>query len=207
MSCGLKRCSSGVSGLLLCGTVVCFAATANAQEAPEGSDVDVAEAKLETAVTNDASGAEFDLEPRDEAPPPSARTNLVIVGAAATAGFYGLGYGTSYLWPSSPVADDLRIPVVGPYSAVFGAGCGDGEAGCGTFATIVRTTLASISAIGQTGGVFMLAEALLMTTDSGSTGTPVRGAASTEQPTETFTWHAAPVVDGQRVGVFVGGSF
>jgi len=126
-----------------------------------------------------------------------------------TAGFYGLGFGTSYLWPSSPVAEDLRIPVVGPYSAVFGAGCGDSERGCGTFVAVLRTTLAAISGLGQTGGVFLLGEALFLDTDDGSaagnTSTHSFTSVQSEVPQPEVFY--APVVDEHSFGLTIGGSF
>lgn len=142
-----------------------------------------------------------------DAPPSSARTNLLITGAATTLGFYGLGYGTSYLWPNSPVADELRLPLIGSYAAVFGAGCGPSEAGCTTFMAVVRTALASISAIGQTGGLLLLAEGVFMTTDSSSA---VRGASSPSETREAASetdWYATPLADGDQLGLIVGGSF
>lgn len=166
---------------------------------------------------------EASLETEDEPPPPSARTNLLITGAATTLGFYGLGFGTSYLWPSSPVAEDLRLPVVGAYSAVFGAGCGRGERTCSTFTAALRTTLAALSALGQTGGVLLLGEALFMDTRSSSASTSAysssaaalgaQGDASAEaapqsQPRAPSTEvYYAPVVDEHSVGFFIGGTF
>jgi hypothetical protein len=137
---------------------------------------------------------------------------LLLVGGAATVGFYGLAFGTSYLWPSSPVAEDLRIPIVGPYSAIFKAGCGDRERGCGTFDAVLRTTLASISALGQTGGVFLLAEAIFLDTDSRATtaasnnGAPSGGSTETAASAEPV-FYAAPIADDTTLGVLIGGSF
>lgn len=143
----------------------------------------------------------------DAKPPGSARMNLFIAGAATTVGFYGLAFGTSYLWPSSPVADDLRIPIVGPYSAVFGAGCGDHERDCDTFDTVLRTALASVSALGQTGGVLLLAEAIFLDTDSSAasaaSGTGSAEAAASVEP----VFYAAPIADDTTFGFAIGGSF
>lgn len=141
-----------------------------------------------------------------ERPPSSARTNLWITAGAVTVGFYGMAFGTSYLWPSSPVAEDLRIPVVGAYSAVFDAGCGDAERGCGTFVAVLRTTLAALSALGQTGGVLMLGEAAFMSTDSGSARTESGRSDHALAPTPEPIFYA-PVVDENSLGFVVGGSF
>jgi hypothetical protein len=141
-----------------------------------------------------------------ERPPPAARTNLWITAGAVTVGFYGMALGTSYLWSDSPVAQDLRIPVVGPYSAVFGAGCGKGEPGCGTFIAVLRTTFAAISAIGQTGGVLLLGEAAFLDTDSSSANSaPTNSGVARATAPDSFFY--APVVDSDSLGVVVGGSF
>src|SRR5262245_35351740 len=51
----------------------------------------------------------------DDLPPPSARTNTLLLGAAFFGGAYGLTVAASYGWPDDPGAADLRIPLVGPW--------------------------------------------------------------------------------------------
>jgi hypothetical protein len=193
--------------LLLALTSPLLCTTALAQE--QAMDVPV-QTQAEAPPWADSEQAQYS-DP-GERPPPSARTNLWITAGAVTVGFYGMAYGTSYLWPSSPVAEDLRIPVIGPYSAVFGAGCGDRERGCGTFFAVLRTTLAAISAIGQTGGVLLLGEAVFMSTASSSAGDATRsdeaqGSASTAlEPTSDPLFYA-PMVDEDSLGFVIGGSF
>src|SRR5438045_7068667 len=72
-------------------------------------------------------------------PPPAARPNLLLVGAALTLGWYGAAVGTSYLWDKSDSASSLRIPVAGPYMALAKTGCGDRESSCNTLAVVLRT--------------------------------------------------------------------
>src|SRR5215831_12971783 len=60
-------------------------------------------------------------------PQSSAKPNLILIGAAVTAGWYGIAVGTSYLWPDSDGAGSLRIPVAGPYMALAKTGCSDAE--------------------------------------------------------------------------------
>ena len=100
------------------------------------------------------------------APPPSTRPNLVLIGAAVAAGWYGAAYGTSYLWPDSDGASSLRIPVAGPYMALAKTGCSSREsaADCGTFTVVLRTILTSLSAVGQTGGVLAMLEGVFVPT-------------------------------------------
>src|SRR5690349_10245564 len=91
-------------------------------------------------------------------PPPAARPNLLLIGAALTVGWYGAAVGTSYLWDKSDSASSLRIPVAGPYMALAKTGCSSRESGCNTFVVIVRTVLTSLSLVGQTGGVLAMIE-------------------------------------------------
>jgi hypothetical protein len=97
-------------------------------------------------------------------PPPSTRVNLVLVGAAVTAGWYGASVGMSYLWPDSDVASPLRIPVVGPYMALGKTGCTDAEPDCTTVTVVFRTALTAISAVAQTGGVLAILEGAFVPT-------------------------------------------
>lgn len=95
-------------------------------------------------------------------PPPSTRMNLVLVGAAVTAGWYGGSVGMSYLWPDSDGAASLRIPVAGPYMALAKTGCSANEPSCDTVLLVVRTVLTSLAAVGQTGGVLAMIEGLFV---------------------------------------------
>lgn len=110
----------------------------------------------------------------DEYPPTSARYAALIAGGAVLAGSYGVGFGTSYLWPSAPNAEQLRIPVAGPWMALANAGCGRSEGGCETIVVVFRSVFATLSGIGQAGGVLLLSEALFLP----SAPTPARGASA-----------------------------
>lgn len=129
-------------------------------------------------------------------PPPAARYGVIGTGVLVTAGSYGLAYGTSYLWPHSPAAESLRIPVVGPWMAIPESGCGRGEQGCDTFPVVIRSVFATLSALGQLGGLGLLAEGLLMNTASES-------AATAKAP----PLYAAPVAVPAGGGVLIGGTF
>ena len=106
---------------------------------------------------------EADTNPRTR-PQGSAQVNLILVGAAVTAGWYGAAVGTSYLWSDSDGASALRIPVVGPYMALAKTGCGENETNCDTVAVVLRTLLTLLSAVGQTGGVLVMGEGLFLPT-------------------------------------------
>lgn len=102
----------------------------------------------------------------DVYPEPAARPNLVLIGAGVTAGWYAAAFGMSYLWPDSPGASSLRIPVAGPYMALAKTGCSSTEPTCGTFTLVLRTILTGVSAVGQTGGVLAMVEGLFLPTAS-----------------------------------------
>lgn len=110
---------------------------------------------------------EEDTNPKTK-PPASARVNVVLVGLAVTAGWYGVAAGTSYLWPDSDGASALRIPVAGPYMALAKTGCSDAEPDCTTLTVVVRTVFTALSAIGQTGGVLAMGEGLFLPTADGA---------------------------------------
>lgn len=132
----------------------------------------------------------------DRYPAPSARTNVLISGALVAGGSYGLALGTSYLWSDAPTASDLRIPVAGPFMAVAGAGCGPAESGCNTVGVVIRTIFATLSGVGQVGGIALLAEGLFMRTES----RPAPAAAS--------SWTVSPIAgDDGSYGVSIGGQF
>jgi hypothetical protein len=179
--------------------------------AESGEELAVQTAAEDPGAVGSSGAAASSSVALDQPPPSSARTNLLILGAATTVGFYGMSFGTSYLWPSSPVAEDLRIPVIGPYAAVFGAGCGATERGCGTFTAVLRTTLAGVSALGQTGGVLLLVEAVFLDTSSEGGGTPVRGATSANEPATGAlaprVTAAAPIVSDDVLGFAFAGTF
>lgn len=108
---------------------------------------------------------EVDTNP-SVAPPPSTRPNLVLVGAAVAAGWYGAAYGTSYLWPNADAASSLRIPVAGPFMYLAKTGCTSRESSCTTLDVVVRTILMSLSAVGQTGGILAMVEGVFVPTSS-----------------------------------------
>jgi hypothetical protein len=107
-------------------------------------------------------------------PEQGTQTKMMIAGGAIALGWYGVGFGTSYLWQDSPGAHDLRVPVVGPFQALAKTRCADAESGCNTLTLVLRTILTSLSAVGQVGGVAIMGEALFFpkpssTGSSGST--------------------------------------
>jgi hypothetical protein len=99
----------------------------------------------------------------DQYPPPSARTNLLLAGALTTAAWYGLALGSSYAWPDTVGANDLRIPVAGPWVALSHSGCGN-VSNCSTVIVVLRAIATTLDGIGQAGGLALAAEGLFLPT-------------------------------------------
>jgi hypothetical protein len=98
-------------------------------------------------------------------PPPPTQPALVLIGGAVTAGWYVPALLTSLAWPDSNSAGSLKIPVAGPYMALFKTdGCNAHETHCSTFSVIFRSVVAGLSAVGQTGGVLVMLEGLFVPT-------------------------------------------
>ena len=97
-------------------------------------------------------------------PPPSTRYKLALVGVAVSAAWYGAAYGFSALWPDAPGAEDLRIPVAGPWMALGETGCADDDPDCSTFIVVLRAILTTIDGVGQAGGLAVAAESLFLPT-------------------------------------------
>jgi hypothetical protein len=107
-------------------------------------------------------------------PPSGTQWGLFFVGLGATAGWYGAALGFSYLFPDAPGANDLRIPVAGPWMALADTGCRDDEPDCSQFIVILRAILTTMDAIGQAGGVAVMGEALFLPTQEAAPEKPRR---------------------------------
>lgn len=139
-------------------------------------------------------------------PPPSAQWGLFFGGLGATAGWYGAAVGFSYLFPDAPGADDLRIPVAGPWMALADTGCAEDDPDCSTFIVVLRAILTTMDAVGQTGGVAVMAEALFLPTQDQSA--PRRRERPRLRRETGVVVRPAPMVAGSDgVGLGVVGSF
>jgi len=99
----------------------------------------------------------------DDYPPPSARRNLIIAGLGSTAAWYGAALAASYAWPDTVGANDLRIPVAGPWMALSHSGCGH-VSDCSKVIVVLRAIATTLDAIGQAAGLAIAAEGLFMPT-------------------------------------------
>ena len=107
----------------------------------------------------------------DAYPPSSTRVPLVASGLVMTGVFYAGAVGASYAWPDARGAEDLRIPVVGPWMKLFQTGCSDTTTSCNRFLIVVGAVLAGLDGLGQAGGIGLLLEGLFLPTQS-SAGLP-----------------------------------
>lgn len=99
----------------------------------------------------------------DEYPPPSARRNLLILGLASTAVWYGGALATSYAVDDPTMAKDLRIPLAGPWMALSHTGCGGGPQ-CNTLLVVLGAIATTLDGIGQAAGLALAAEGFFMPT-------------------------------------------
>ncbi len=114
-----------------------------------------------------------------------------------TVGWYGFGVGTRFLWPDAPGADELLIPVAGPFMSLAETGCPDDEPDCSIVIVVLQAVMTTLSGVGQVGGLGVMAEGVFVQTKE-------RRAAS--EPA-TFSAEVQPVVDEDHIGLGVVGRF
>ena len=140
-------------------------------------------------------------------PPPSARYKLALVGVGVSAVWYGTAYGASALWPDAPGAQDLRIPVAGPWMALGETGCADDEPDCSTIMVVIRAVLTTVNGIGQAGGLAVAAESLFLPTSTQNPAPRRRHRTRPVEGTDSFQLRPAPVLTGRTLGLGVAGTF
>ena len=105
----------------------------------------------------------------DRLPPPGARVNLLLTGAAMFALSYGPAVGASYLWPETPGASDLRIPIAGPWIKLGKTKLCNADPeveNCQDAVRVIGAVFAAIDGLAQAGSLFFLAEGIAMSTAS-----------------------------------------
>ena len=107
--------------------------------------------------------------PPADLPPPSARTNLIIAGAATSVISYGLAFGGSYLFTETDLrgSKDLRLPFAGPWLALSKTGCPTGSPDCSKVTLVIGAILEVIDGVAQAGGLGVIGEGLFLNTSSG----------------------------------------
>jgi hypothetical protein len=127
-----------------------------------------AEPAAETARPKVASLPPVENDAPVELPDSSAPANHIIAGAATTAVWYGIAVGHSYLWSDNPGAEELRLPIVGPWLSLGETGCPKDDPDCSTVLVVVQAVLTTLSGVGQVGGLAIIGEGLFVPTRSES---------------------------------------
>lgn len=171
------------------------AAAETAAAVPPAETADPAAAPLAPATPVASAPAEYDL------PPSGTRWNLLLTGVAVTGVSYGLALGASYAWPSARTADELRIPIAGPWMAIADTGCEKNEPNCSTVLLIVTALFTGVDGVLQAGGLGIALESAFLPTSSGKP----RAKAS---PSLSPSVRPAPIVAGKDgIGLGVVGTF
>lgn len=103
----------------------------------------------------------------DRRPPGAARTKLFLTGAAVTGGFYAPVLGASYIWDRHLGAEQMRIPVAGPwlgFSKTKLCNARPELENCSNFLVVTGAVLLVLDGIGQAGGVGLMLESLILPT-------------------------------------------
>jgi len=99
-------------------------------------------------------------------PPPIVRLKLIALGLVITGGAWGVSFASGRTWATVPGADQLKIPVVGPWIALGKSGCASDDPGCSPAKVGVRAGLYVLDGIAQVAGLALIAEAIVMKTES-----------------------------------------
>lgn len=150
-------------------------------------------------VTIGSSARADDSEPlMKRYPPTSVRWKIVATGAVVVGAAWGVSYLTSTQWPDVPGANQMKIPVIGPWIALGHAGCSPSNTDCGAL-LYVRGVLQVIDGLVQAGGVGLIGEGLFMTTESEE--------ASPKKKAAHMTWRPMPIVTPHTTGLGFVGTF
>ncbi len=140
-----------------------------------------------------------DPPPADEAhryPPSEVRWKLVGGGVALTGLMWGASYLSANQWAdASPGIGALKVPVAGPWIALFQNQCPASDPSCGAI-LYVRAILEIVDGLAQAGGLAVAAEGLFLTTEADKR---TRRAAPTVR--------AVPIVTGSTTGAGIVGTF
>jgi hypothetical protein len=126
-------------------------------------------------------------------PPSSVRFGLVGGGLVALGIPYGIGALCASAWDDVPGSEWLYAPVIGPWVAFAKNDCAPGDSGCGAI-MVMRGVLYVLSGLAQAGGVGLMGEGLLMTTEA-------------DQEPPKASWTVLPTASPRQTGLSVVGTF
>ena len=155
---------------------------------------------------------ESDFDP-SKYPESGVRWTTVGAGAALTVGWYGVGYGVSELWSDAPGADDLKMPVIGPWQALGQSGCSESEGSDCIFMPVLRGVFHVLSGIGQAGGILVMLEGAFLPSAPAEAATIAGGTrSSTADPSSdsaaaSFSIAPSAVVTDHGVSLGLIGAF
>lgn len=124
-------------------------------------------------------------------PSREAQMRTITYGAVMTLGSYGAAVGASYLWSNDFGANDLRIPVVGPWMKLGQTRLcpppNENEIStCSDVTQVAGAVLVAVDGLLQAGGLFLLLEGLLMKT-SGAQPSALRSTPTTMKLSHPLT--------------------
>lgn len=109
---------------------------------------------------------EADAAPVVHYPPPIVRLELIGFGLLITGAAWGASFATATNWPTVPGSAQLKIPIVGPWIALGKSGCASDDPNCSGATVGVRGGLYVLDGIAQIAGLALIAEAIVMKTES-----------------------------------------
>jgi hypothetical protein len=133
-------------------------------------------------------------------PTPSTRLPTFVVGAITTATWYGLSFGGALLYPTARGADELKVPIVGPWMSLAKTGCPETTPDCSTFWMVVAAIAKGLDGIGQAGGLLIMAEGLLMPTLQPPSSSAAASPKSTSRASSVLI-HPTALPGGLGIGV------
>jgi hypothetical protein len=104
--------------------------------------------------------------PAADRPPPGARVTHFVAGGAVTLTSYGLAFGSSYLFSDMRGANDLRIPIAGPWMALAQTGCPNNDPDCSLVPLVFGAIFQVVSGVTQAGGLAIIGEGVFLNTSS-----------------------------------------
>jgi len=203
------------------------AATARADDADKDKPAPTGDATADAAKAAPPSGTDF-ATIAAHYPPPSTRLKLIGAGLFVTAAAWGLSFGISRGWQVEPCvitdagsvypntiiscqsgppgAAQLGIPIVGPWLALGKSGCPNSDpTNCSLADPVLRGIGYVLDGVAQFGGLALIAEALIMKTESAVD--PTKKTSPLALRYGNFELVPTPIVAPTMSGLSISGTF